>query len=167
MKRTESNTYPAQTQSLQGVLLVNYDVQEVVKDDIVMYNYAQDRLQQDAPESDVIKAIKVGTEYWEKQRKNTTLAELVIEANTIAYDADGRSIGNMASVLSVASSKFNRAIASGTPIDVAYKAIYIDTLIGWKTFDNSISMVNAEDITTALETSMLRVAEVIGAKQDY
>ena len=167
MKRTESNTYPEQTQLLQGVLLVNYDVQEVVKDDTVMYNYAQDRLQQDAPESDVLKAIVKGTEYWAKHRKTVALAELVIEANTIAYDADGKSIGNMASVLSVASSKFNRAIASGMPIDVAYKVIYLDTLIGWKTFDNSISMVNAEDITTALETSMLRVAEVIGAKQDH
>ena len=167
MKRTESNTYPEQTQLLQGVLLVNYDVQEIVRDDTMMYNYAQDRLQQDAPEGDVLKAIAKGTEYWAKYRKTKALAELVIEANTIAYDADGRSIGNMASVLSVASSKFNRAIASGTPIDVAYKAIYLDTLIGWKTFDNSISMVNAEDIVAALETSMLRVAEVIGAKQAH
>ena len=167
MKRTESNTYPEQTQLLQGVLLVNYDVQEVIKDDVVMYNYAQDRLQQDATESDVLKAIAKGTEYWTKHRKTVSLAELVIEANTIVYDADGRSIGNMASVLSVASSKFNRAVASGTPIDVAYKAIYVDTLIDWKTFDNSISRVNAEDITTALEASMNRVAEVIGAKQDH
>ena len=167
MKRTESNTYPPQTQLLQGVLLVNYDVQEINKNGEIMYNYAQDRLQVDATESDVLKAIAKGTEYWTKYRKNVALAELVIEANTIAYDADGRSIGNMASVLSVANSKFNRAVASGTPIDVAYKATYIDTLIGWKTVDNSISMVNAEDITAALETSMNRVAEVIGAKQDY
>ena len=167
MKRTESNTYPPQTQLLQGVLLVNYDVQEVNKDGEIIYNYAQDRLQKDAPEGDVLKAIAKGTEYWAKHRKTAALAELVIEANTIAYDADGRSIGNMTSILSVASSKFNRAIASGTPIDVAYKAIYVDTLIGWKTADNSISMVNAEDIVTALETSMLRVAEVIGAKQDH
>ena len=164
MKRTESNMYPAQTQLLQGVLLVNYDVQEVDRDGEIVYNYAQDRLQQDAPESDVLKTIAKGTEYWAKYRKTVALAELVIEANTIAYDADGRSIGNMASVLSVASSKFNRAIASGTPIDVAYKTIYVDRLIGWKTVDNSISMVNAEDMTTALETSMNRVAEVIGAK---
>ena len=167
MKRTESNTYPPQTQLLQGVLLVNYDVQEINKNGEIMYNYAQDRLQVDATESDVLKAIAKGTEYWTKYRKNVALAELVIEANTIAYDADGRSIGNMASVLSVANSKFNRAVASGTPIDVAYKATYIDTLIGWKTADNSISMVNAEAITAALETSMNRVAEVIGAKQDY
>lgn len=164
MKRTESNTYPSQTQLLQGVLLVNYDVQEVNKGGEIMYNYAQDRLQRDALESDVLKAIAKGTEYWTKYRKTEALAELVIEANTIAYDADGRSIGSMASVLSIANSKFNRAIASGTPIDVAYKAIYIDTLIGWKTADNSISMVNAETVATALETSMNRVAEVIGAK---
>ena len=167
MKRTESNTYPLQTQLLQGVLLVNYDVLEIDRNGETVYNYAQDRLQKDATESDVLKAIAKGTEYWAKHRKTTALAELVIEANTVAYDADGRSIGNMASVLSVANSKFNKAIASGTPIDTAYKAVYVDTLIGWKTADNSISIVNAEDITTALETSMLRVAEVIGAKQDY
>lgn len=164
MKRTESNIYPVQTQLLQGVLLVNYDVLELYRDGAIVYNYAQDRLQQDAPESDVLKAIEKGTEYWNKQRKITALDELVIEANTIAYDANGKSIGNMASVLAVANSKFNKAIASGVIIADAYKTIYQDTMIGWKTVDNSIAMVNAEAITLALETSMNRVAEVIGAK---
>ena len=70
----------------------------------------------------------------------------------------------MASVLAVANSKFNKAIAGGVAIDVAYKTVYQDTIIGWKTVDNSIALVNAEGITTALETSMNRVAEVIGAK---
>ena len=164
MKRTESNTYPEQTQLLQGVLLVNYDVLEIDRDGEIVYNYAQDRLQQDAPESDVLKAIAKGTEYWNKQRKTVALDELVVEANTVAYDANGKSIGNMASVLAVASSKFNKAIAGGVAIDVAYKTVYQDTIIGWKTVDNSIALVNAEDVTTALETSMNRVAEVIGAK---
>ena len=164
MKRTESNVYPEQTQLLQGVLLVNYDVLEIDRDGKIVYNYAQDRLQQDAPESDVLKAIAKGTEYWNKQRKTVALDELVVEANTVAYDANGKSIGNMASVLAVASSKFNKAIAGGVAIDVAYKTVYQDTIIGWKTVDNSIALVNAEDVTTALETSMNRVAEVIGAK---
>ena len=164
MKRTESNTYPEQTQLLQGVLLVNYDVLETDRDGEIVYNYAQDKLQQDAPEVDILKAIAKGTEYWNKQRKTVALDELVVEANTVAYDANGKSIGNMASVLAVASSKFNKAIAGGVAIDVAYKTVYQDTIIGWKTVDNSIAFVNAEDITTALETSMNRVAEVIGAK---
>ena len=164
MKRTESNTYPEQTQLLQGVLLVNYDVLETDRDGEIVYNYAQDKLQQDAPEVDILKAIAKGTEYWNKQRKTVALDELVVEANTVAYDANGKSIGNMASVLAVASSKFNKAIAGGVAIDVAYKTVYQDTIIGWKTVDNSIALVNAEGITTALETSMNRVAEVIGAK---
>ena len=164
MKRTESNVYPEQTQLLQGVLLVNYDVLEIDRDGEIVYNYAQDRLQQDAPELDILKAIAKGTEYWNKQRKTVALDELVVEANTVAYDANGKSIGNMASVLAVASSKFNKAIAGGVAIDVAYKTVYQDTIIGWKTVDNSIALVNAEGITTALETSMNRVAEVIGAK---
>ena len=164
MKRTESNVYPEQTQLLQGVLLVNYDVLEIDRDGEIVYNYAQDRLQQDAPELDILKAIAKGTEYWNKQRKTVALDELVVEANTVAYDANGKSIGNMASVLAVASSKFNKAIAGGVAIDVAYKTVYQDTIIGWKTVDNSIALVNAEDVTTALETSMNRVAEVIGAK---
>lgn len=164
MKRTESNVYPEQTQLLQGVLLVNYDVLETDRDGEIVYNYAQDKLQQDAPEVDILKAIAKGTEYWNKQRKTVALDELVVEANTVAYDANGKSIGNMASVLAVASSKFNKAIAGGVAIDVAYKTVYQDTIIGWKTVDNSIALVNAEGITTALETSMNRVAEVIGAK---
>ena len=164
MKRTESNVYPEQTQLLQGVLLVNYDVLEIDRDGEIVYNYAQDKLQQDAPEVDILKAIAKGTEYWNKQRKTVALDELVVEANTVAYDANGKSIGNMASVLAVASSKFNKAIAGGVAIDVAYKTVYQDTIIGWKTVDNSIALVNAEDVTTALETSMNRVAEVIGAK---
>ena len=164
MKRTESNVYPEQTQLLQGVLLVNYDVLETDRDGEIVYNYAQDKLQQDAPEVDILKAIAKGTEYWNKQRKTVALDELVVEANTVAYDANGKSIGNMASVLAVASSKFNKAIAGGVAIDVAYKTVYQDTIIGWKTVDNSIALVNAEDVTTALETSMNRVAEVIGAK---
>lgn len=164
MKRTESNTRPEQTQLLQGVLLVNYDVQEIDRDGEIVYNYAQDRIQQDAPEELVLKTIAKGTDYWNKQRKTAALDELVIEANTVAYDANGKSIGNMASVLAVANSKFNKAIASGAAIDVAYKTVYQDTMIGWKTVDNSIAMVNAEDITIALEASMNRVAEVIGAE---
>lgn len=163
MKRTESNVYPEQTQLLQGVLLVNYDVLELDRDGSIIFNYAQDRLQNDAPLSDVLKTIEKGTEYWSKFRKTTALDGLIIEANTIAYDADGKSIGNMASVLAVANSKFNKSIANGNPINLAYKTIYQDIKIGWKTADNIITLVNCEDITTALETSMNKVAEVIGA----
>ena len=159
MKRTESNTYPAQTQSLQGVLLVNYDVQEVVKDDIVMYNYAQDRLQQDAPESDVIKAIKVGTEYWEKQRKNTTLDKLVVATDTVPFDANGISVTYMSSVLALANFKMIQMLASGSSVTDAYNNVY-KTLISWRNADNVVSEVEVETIALALEKSMLEIGNI-------
>ena len=92
MKRTESNVYPEQTQLLQGVLLVSYDVLEIDRDGEIVYNYAQDRLQQDAPESDVLRTIEKGTKYWVKYRKNTELDTLVVTANTVPFDADNISI---------------------------------------------------------------------------
>lgn len=77
MKRTESTVYPERTQLLQGVLLVNYDVQEVVKTEedgteYTMYTYAQDRLQKEATESDVEKAIAKGMAIMAKEYLGST-----------------------------------------------------------------------------------------------
>ena len=107
----EGSIYPERTQLLQGVLLVNYDVQEILRDDVVMYNYAQGRLQQDAPESDIIKAIEFGTKYWEKQRKNTALDTLVVTTNTTPFDANGVSVSYMSSVLAIANFKMIQMLA--------------------------------------------------------
>ena len=159
MKRTESNTYPPQTQLLQGVLLVNYDVQEINKNGEIMYNYAQDRLQQDAPESDVLKAIAKGTEYWEKQRKNTELDTLVITTNTVPFDADNTSINYMSSVLTIANLKMVQALAAGISAVDAYDSIY-KTSISWKNANNTISNVQLETVGETLEKCMAEVGSI-------
>ena len=166
MKRTESNTYPSQTQLLQGVLLVNYDVQEIDKDGEIMYNYAQDRLQQDAPESDVLKAIAKGTSYWVKHRKNIELDTLVVTTNTVPFDADNTSINYMSSVLTIANLKMIQALAAGVSAVDAYNSIY-KTSISWKNANNTISNLQLETVGEALEQCMAEVGGIkTGVKYD-
>ena len=159
MKRTESNVYPAQTQLLQGVLLVNYDVQEISKEGEIVYNYAQDRLQQDAPESDITKAIEFGTKYWERQRKNTALDTLVITTDTTPFDANVVSVSYMSSVLAIANFKTIQMLASGMSVTDAYNSVY-KTLVNWKCADNVVSEVPIETIALALEKSMLEIGNI-------
>lgn len=164
MKRTESNVYPEQTQLLQGVLLVNYDVQEEVRTEedgteYIMYNYGQSRLQKDAPESDVLKTIAKGTEYWVKYRKDTKLDTLVITANTVPFDADNTSINYMSAVLSIANFKMIQSVANGADMADVYDSIY-KTVIEWKNANNTISNVELETVAEALETSMMEVGSV-------
>lgn len=164
MKRTESNVYPEQTQLLQGVLLVNYDVQEEVRTEedgteYIMYNYGQSRLQKDAPESDVLKTIAKGTEYWVKYRKDTKLDTLVITANTVPFDADNTSINYMSSVLSIANFKMIQSVANGADMADVYDSIY-KTAIEWRNANNTVSNVELETVAEALETSMMEIGSV-------
>lgn len=159
MKRTESNIYPEQTQLLQDVLLVNYDIQEVDRDGEIVYNYAQDRLQQDAPESDVLKAIAKGTEYWVKYRKNNELDTLVVTTNIVPFDANNTSINYMSSVLTIANFKMIQALASGASVADTYASIY-NTVISWKNANNSISNVQLETVGKALEQCMTEVSRI-------
>lgn len=159
MKRTESNTYPAQTELLQGVLLVNYDVLEIDRDGEIVYNYAQDRLQQDAPESDVLKAIAKGTEYWVKHRKNTELDTLIVTTNTVPFDADNTSINYMSAVLTIANLKMIQALASGVSTVDAYDSIY-KTAISWRNSNNTVSNVQLKTVGEALEQCMAEVGSI-------
>ena len=159
MKRTESNTYPAQTELLQGVLLVNYDVQEISKKGEIAYNYAQDRLQKDALEGDVLKAIEKGTEYWVKYRKDNKLNTLVVTANTVPFDADNTSINYMSSVLTIANFKMIQSVANGANMADVYDSIY-KTVIEWRNANNTVSNVELETVAEALETSMIEIGSV-------
>ena len=159
MKRTESNIYPVQTQLLQGVLLVNYDVLELDRDGEIVYNYAQDRLQQDAPESDILKAIEKGTEYWVKHRKNTELDTLVVTANTVPFDADNTSINYMSSVLTIANFKMIQSVANGADMADVYDSIY-KTVIKWRNANNTVSNVELETVAEALEQCMTEVGNI-------
>ena len=164
MKRTESTVYPEETQLLQGVLLVNYDVQEEVRTEedgteYTMYNYGQSRLQKDATESDIAKCIADGTEYWVKYRKDHILDTLVVTTNTVPFDADNTSINYMSSVLSVANFRMLEAMVAGTSVVDAYNAVF-KTTIPWRNANNTNSNVQLETVAEALENCMTEVGTV-------
>ena len=164
-RRVGSGAIPADIEKIQGKTLVNFDVQEVIGEEgEVTYSYEQLLLQKDAPQELIDKEIAKRLVEIEYERKVSTLDTLTVEADTIAYDADGKSLGNMASVLSVANFKFNQAIAAGTPLADAYTYVYETETIGWKTVQNTVELITIAKVANALEVSMHRVAEVIGAK---
>lgn len=97
----------------------------------------------------------------DKVTRNKTLDKLVVTANTVAYDANGKAIGNMASVVSLANWKFNQGLATGNSADVTYQAIYKDTTVVWKGADNVLHTVMVESVCEALEVSMIEVANLV------
>lgn len=97
-----------------------------------------------------------------KAQKEKELNELKVEYNTVLYDANGKAIGNMASVVGIANWKFNQSLANGTSAADAYQAIYKDTKVNWRGADNVVHTVEVESICEALQNSMLEVAKVIG-----
>jgi len=96
-----------------------------------------------------------------KAEKVKALDELQITHNTVAYDANGRAIGNMSAVIGVANFKYNQAIANGASMILAYQAIYKDTKISWKGADDVVHDVMIESVCEALEKSMLEVAKIV------
>lgn len=97
-----------------------------------------------------------------KAAKVAALEGIVITHNTVAYDADGRAIGNMSAVMSVANFKFNQAIVlGGLTHEEAYQAIYKDTTIFWRGADDNNHEVMIESVCEVLEKSMLAVADIV------
>lgn len=172
MKRVESNIYPPQTEPLQGVLLVNYDVQEVIKVDEnneqqVSYSYGQSRLQQDAPVGDILKEVERGTTYWVKFRKDLALDTLkVVSTDNVPFDADNTSINYMNAVLNIANFKMIKAVAEGGSIPEMYNIIYL-TELPWRNADNTVSNVQLKTIAEALEKSMASVGVIKTESIDY
>jgi len=105
-------------------------------------------------EAEAIKQAKIA--------KSKALDELVVTHNTVAYDADGRAIGNMSAVMGVANFKYNQAVASGVNPAEAYQLIYKDTKIWWKGADNEPHEVMIESVCEALEKSMNGVSDILG-----
>ena len=109
-----------------------------------------------------------------KAEKSMALDSIQVTANTVAYDANGNSIGNMSSVVGLANFRFNQYISIGvaldptqptvltvlTPLD-AYNAVYKST-VNWKGADNVIHTVQVESVAEALELGMKARATVYG-----
>lgn len=109
-----------------------------------------------------------------KADKITALGNVKVTANTVAYDADGNSLGNMSSVVGIASFRFNQYISIGVALDTtkpteltilsnldAYNAVYKST-VNWKGADNVVHTVQIESVCEALEAGMLARANVYG-----
>ena len=108
-----------------------------------------------------------------KTAKTKALDELIITHNTVAYDANGKAIGNMAAVMGVANFKYNQLVSIGaldtvtgdyipmSPLD-AYTFVYKTSKIWWKGADDKPHEVMIESVCEALEKSMLEVAAIIG-----
>jgi len=97
-----------------------------------------------------------------KVDKDKALDELVITHNTVAYDANGKAIGNMSAVMGVANFKYNQMLASDFLPSDAYQAIYKETKIWWRGADDKAHEVMIESVCEALELSMLGVSDILG-----
>ena len=107
------------------------------------------------------------------EAKDEALGSLEITHNTVAYDANGRSVGNMGAVNGIANYKFNRYTSIGVALDplaplaltvldnaTAYQAIYKDTKVFWKGADNVLHEVMVESICEVLESVMTEIGAI-------
>ena len=97
-----------------------------------------------------------------KEAKITSLSKLIITHNTVAYDANGGAIGNMAAVMGIANFKYNQGVAMGNLPEDVYNLVYKESKIWWKGADDKPHEVMIESVCEALEKSMLEVATLIG-----
>jgi len=107
-----------------------------------------------------------------KKTKAKELSELVIDINTVLYDAHQEAIGNMAAVVAIATATFQRAISVGvvkagetvptimTPAE-AYKYVYKDQTVTWKGADNKPHTVQVESLVEASEKAMTAKAVIL------
>ena len=160
-----SDTRPDNFVEYAGGTVVNYGIEEVTKADTdgtsrVGYNYFSTN--HPSKDTDVLASFLTKLEASnDKVTRDRLLGELVITANTVVYDANGKSIGNMAAVVSVANAKFNKLLAGGVEASEAYATVY-KTTITWKGADNLPHSVQIESVVEAMELSMTAVAEAIG-----
>ncbi len=101
-----------------------------------------------------------------KLQKEKELNELVINHNTVLYDANGEALGNMATVIAIANATYNRAISvgiNGTIMDLvdAYNYVYKNQTVTWKGADNKPHTVQLESLVEASQKAMTAKAEIL------
>lgn len=101
-----------------------------------------------------------------KLQKEKELNELVIDHNTVLYDAHGEALGNMATVIAIANATYNRAISigiNGTIMDLvdAYNYVYKNQTVTWKGADNKPHTVQLESLVEASQKAMTAKAEIL------
>lgn len=101
-----------------------------------------------------------------KTQKAKELNELVINHNTVFYDANQESIGNMGTVISIANATFNKAISVGIEGNVmtltdAYNYVYKEQTVAWKGADNKGHTIQLESLVEASQKAMTKKAEIL------
>jgi hypothetical protein len=101
-----------------------------------------------------------------KLQKEKELSELVIDHNTVLYDAHGEALGNMATVIAIANATYNRAVSvgiNGTIMDLvdAYNYVYKNQTVTWKGADNKPHTVQLESLVEASQKAMTAKAEIL------
>ena len=162
IKNVRSSEPQEQTQKYGDEAHILLNEREIDVDGTIQYEYDKVVVGDCLRYVDVVASAE---SFYEKQMKIEKLDSVIITHNTVAYDADGRSIGNMSAVMGVANFKFNQAVAGGATYADAYQAIYKDSTVFWKGADNKLHKVQIESVCKVLEKSMLEVANIIGAIQ--
>jgi len=101
-----------------------------------------------------------------KLQKQKELNKLVIDHNTVLYDAHGEALGNMATVIAIANATYNKAISvgiNGTIMDLvdAYNYVYKNQTVTWKGADNKPHTVQLESLVEASQKAMTAKAEIL------
>lgn len=99
--------------------------------------------------------LKLNTREWSgeweqvKIKRAEDIADSKVEVNKIKLDADEISMDRIDRILTVASCQYIQAIANGKPSTEAYKQIFKDTKIPWKTTENKFHEFSVEELITA------------------
>ncbi|AXH14377.1 hypothetical protein CP985_05595 [Malaciobacter mytili LMG 24559] len=101
-----------------------------------------------------------------KRDKEKELNSLVIDYNTVLYDANGEALGNMSTVISIANATFNKAISIGIDgtvmsLENAYNYVYKEQTVNWKGADNKAHTVQIESLVEASQKAMIKKAEIL------
>lgn len=107
-----------------------------------------------------------------KEQKEKELNELIIDHNTVLYDANGEALGNMATVIAIANATFNRAISVGIisgdsnepsilSLEAAYIYVYKNQTVTWKGADNKPHKVQLESLVEASQKAMTEKSKIL------
>ena len=104
-----------------------------------------------------------------KAEKQIAKEKLTVNPGTANYNADYGSISYMSAVVALGNQKLNYLKTITNPVtDVlfthteAYNEVFINTLVNWKDADNTVQVINIEEIANVLNLSMTSTASIIG-----
>lgn len=83
-----------------------------------------------------------------------------VTVNNITFDADEGSMDRLDRVIDLANWKFNQAVAAGQTYADAYTAVYQNTMVGWKSADNTFVNVSVETLAQVQEAAMNQLSVI-------